>query len=131
MDEIELLRRENAGLREELRRTKDWFYRIFHASSNLMAITRIKDGCFLDLNQSSADFGGFDREELIGTSASEHGLWADPEQRDAVLQKIREEGKALDLEVDFLRKDGEIRRVLFSASPIMLNDESRKPNNAE
>ena len=124
MDELEILRRENAGLKEELRTTKDWFYRIFHASSNLMAITRMEDGRFLDLNQSSADFGGFDREELIGASATEQSLWADPAQRDAVIQKTREEGRTHNLEVDFLRKDGEIRRVLFSANPITLNDES-------
>jgi two-component system, cell cycle sensor histidine kinase and response regulator CckA len=124
MDELELLRRENTGLREELRRTKDWFYRIFHASSNLMAITRIEDGLVVDLNQASADFLGFDREELVGISVKEHGVWADLSQRNAVLKKIREEGKAHNLEVDFLRKDGEIRRVLFSASPITLNDES-------
>jgi two-component system, cell cycle sensor histidine kinase and response regulator CckA len=124
MDELELLRRENAGLKEELRRTKDWFYRIFHASSNLMAITRIEDGRFIDLNQSSADFLGFDREELIGVSSIEHGLWMDPAQRDAILQKIREEEKVHNLEVDLHRKYGEIRRVLFSASPITLNDES-------
>jgi two-component system, cell cycle sensor histidine kinase and response regulator CckA len=123
MDEIESLRRENAGLREELRKSKDWFYRIFHASSNLMAITRIEDGRVIEINQASAEFLGFDREELIGSSTREHGVWADLSQRNAILQKIKGGGQVRQIEVDFVRKDCEIRRVLFSGSPITLNDE--------
>jgi two-component system, cell cycle sensor histidine kinase and response regulator CckA len=124
LDELERLRRENALLKEESQTSKDWFYKIFHASSNLMTITRLEDGFILDINQAGADFGGFDREELIGTSRKELNLWADPVQRDMVIRKIKEEGRVHNLEVDLVRKDGEVRRVLFSANPIVINNES-------
>jgi two-component system, cell cycle sensor histidine kinase and response regulator CckA len=123
-DELDQLRGESARLNKELQIARDWFFKVFHASSNLMAITRIEDGCFIDMNQASADFGGFDRKELIGTSSAELRLWADQAQRDRVIRKMREEGSVHNIEVDFLRKDGAVRRVLFSANPISLNDES-------
>ena len=123
MDELEKLRRENASLKEELRTNKDLFYRIFHASSNHMTITRLEDGLILDINQAGADFGGYDREELMGTSRKDFNLWVDLSQRDGAIQKIKEEGRVHNLEVDLRRKDGEIRRVLFSANPLTLNDE--------
>jgi PAS domain S-box-containing protein len=123
MDELEQLREENARLNEELSVAKDWFNKIFHASSHLMAITRVEDGRFIDLNQASAEFGGFCREELMSTTPGVIRLWADPAQRDKVIQKLRDEGSVQNLEVDFLRKDGDIRRVLFSAKPIIFGNE--------
>ncbi len=124
MQEADQLRRENALLKKELDTHKDWFDKIFHASSNPMSITRIEDGRFIDINEASADFGGFKREELIAASSQDLRLWADPAQREAVIRTIREHGHAHNLEVDFFRKDGSIRRVLFSANPITYNDEA-------
>jgi len=124
MHEVEQLRKENARLNDELQTHKDRFYTIFHASSNPMAITRVEDGRFLELNQASADFGGFRREELIGTSSQALRLWADPAQREAVARDIREDKSVHNIEVDLIRKDGEIRRVLFSANPISFKDEA-------
>ncbi|MBN1566715.1 MAG: PAS domain S-box protein [Acidobacteria bacterium] len=122
-DKADQLRRENARLNKELQIARNRFDRIFHTSSNLMAIFRISDGSCIDMNQAIADFGGFDREELIGSSSMVHSLWADPAQRDWIIQKIGEEGSIYNLEVDFLRKDGKVRRVLFSANPILFDDE--------
>jgi two-component system cell cycle sensor histidine kinase/response regulator CckA len=110
-------------LEEKLRISEDRFFKIFHASSNMMAITTIKDGRIVDLNEASANLGGFKREELIGAHAEKYVLWADPKQRDAVVPKLTETGSIHNAEVDFLGKFGEIHRVLFSGDPIIINDE--------
>jgi hypothetical protein len=59
--EIERLREEVAGLNCEkeqmktaLEQCEDRFNKLFHASSNPIAITSIKDGRILDLNEASA-----------------------------------------------------------------------------
>ncbi len=95
-NELEHLRREIASLEKKCvqleknqRESKDQVFKILHASSNMMAITTIKDGRIVDLNEASAGLGGFKREELIGALSSEHGLWADQKQRDMAMQKLR------------------------------------------
>jgi two-component system, cell cycle sensor histidine kinase and response regulator CckA len=129
--ELETLRARNdeletkcKKLEEAFRKSEDRFSKIFHESSNLMTITRIDDGCVLDLNEASAKLGGFTREEMIGTSPSKHGLWADPHQRNEVVRKLREEGSVHNIPVDFLGKEKELHRVLFSATPVTIDDES-------
>ncbi len=123
-DELENLRRENNELKRHVQESREWFIEIFKASPGLIAITRIQDGNILFINQLSADLHGIEREKLIGSSTVKLGLWADPLQRDAVIRKIRDEGKAHNCEVDFVDRDGKIRNILFSANPVTFNGES-------
>jgi two-component system, cell cycle sensor histidine kinase and response regulator CckA len=122
-NEVAELRKKCARLEDHLRQSEERFYRIFHASSNMMAITTIKDGRIIELNEASANLGAFKREALIGALSQDHGLWADSEQRDIIIRKLRDEGKIHNLEVSFLAEDGETHRALFSADPITINDE--------
>jgi two-component system, cell cycle sensor histidine kinase and response regulator CckA len=129
-DQLESLLRKCSELEEKLaesekrrRESEDRFYKLFHASSYPIAISAIKDGRLMDLNQASAELGGYKREELIGAFEAERGLWADPEQRDTVVRKLQEEGKIHDYEVRLRSKNGLVRTALFSADPITLNDE--------
>jgi two-component system, cell cycle sensor histidine kinase and response regulator CckA len=122
-DEVAELRKKCARLEDHLRQSEERFFRIFHASSNMMAITTVKDGRIIELNEASANLGAFKREALIGTLSQDHGLWTDSEQRDIIVRKLREEGRIHNLEVSFFAEDRETHRVLFSADPITINDE--------
>jgi two-component system, cell cycle sensor histidine kinase and response regulator CckA len=112
-----------AELEKKLQESEARFFKIFHASSNMMAITTIKDGKFVDLNNASAGLGGFKREELVGTLSAGHSLWADQKQRKMAMQKLQKEGSLNNLPVDFLGGSGELHKVLFSADPMDLNGE--------
>ncbi|MBN1566707.1 MAG: PAS domain S-box protein [Acidobacteria bacterium] len=129
-DEIERLIRkvakleeENSRIKNELHQSQDLFSKIFHASSNVMAIHTIKEGRFVDINEAGAAIGGFKREELIGHTMEEYGLLDDPDLESVVPRKLREEGKVYNLPTKIRTKDGEIRTVLFSADPITINSE--------
>jgi two-component system, cell cycle sensor histidine kinase and response regulator CckA len=112
-----------ALLEKRLQQSEEKFFKIFYASSNLMAITSLKSGRFIDLNEASASLGGYKREDLIGALAFESNIWADPNHRDAIMQKLRDEGAVHNIEVDFLGRTGDVHKVLFSANPITVNDE--------
>ncbi len=112
-----------AQLEKQKQQSEERFQKIFHASSNLMAVTTVKDGRIIDLNEASAGLGGYKREELVGAFSAELNLWADPSQRDLVIRKLQSEGRVQNFEVDFRGKAGEPHKVLFSADPITVNDE--------
>ncbi|MBN2321605.1 MAG: PAS domain S-box protein [Acidobacteria bacterium] len=129
-NELEQLRRKTDALEKKcgdleksLRESEERFNKLFHASSNLISITTVKDGRMVDINEASAEFGGFRREELIGASSSALNLWADRKERERVIQTLLKEGRVQNLNVNLRSKTGDIRRVLFSADPITIHEE--------
>src|SRR5512145_2393502 len=120
-EEADKLEQMCASLEKRLQQSKDRFQKIFHASSNMMLISTLKDGRIIDLNEASAAMGGFKREDLIGTLTSDHSLWTDLKYREMVFQTLKKEGRVHNLEVEFNSIHGEKRRVLFSADPIVVN----------
>jgi two-component system, cell cycle sensor histidine kinase and response regulator CckA len=129
-NETEYLRLRCAELEKRLdesekkrQESEDRFYKLFHASSYPIAISSIKDGRIVDLNEASAGMGGFTREELLGTAGAEINLWSDPKQRELVINKMREVGRIHDFEAKLRSKAGDDRTVLFTADPITMNDE--------
>jgi two-component system, cell cycle sensor histidine kinase and response regulator CckA len=117
------LEAENRQLEVGWRQSNERFFKIFDATSNPMAITRVKDGLVLDLNQAFADFSGFKRDELVGQASAVFDLFMDSAQRDATVRRLREQGKIADLEVRVHTKDGESRPAKFSGDMITMNDE--------
>jgi two-component system cell cycle sensor histidine kinase/response regulator CckA len=112
------LRAENKDLKKALEQSQQRFFQLFHASSNPISINTVKEGRIIDLNEAYARIGGFKREELIGRSSVELGLWANPKQRDSLLQELKDKGKVHNFEVDVFTKANEIRKLLLSVNPI-------------
>jgi len=58
--------------------------------------------------------GQYKREDLIGTSAED--LYADPDSRDAILEAIRQRGRAIDVPAMFRNRDGSLVPCSISAT---------------
>lgn len=69
------------------------FFRVFHASSNSMAITTADEGRFIDINDSCIRLMGRSREEIIGRTSLELGLWRDCHHRQEAIGKLKQTGK--------------------------------------
>ena len=67
------------------------------------------EGRFIDVNEGLSRLTGYTREELIGRTTLELGLWADPSERAIVLQEMREQGRLSNREGQLRTKSGEIR----------------------
>ena len=59
---------------------------------------------------------------MIGRTAKELGVWADPEDRDVVIADLREHAILYDLEIRLRTKSGEVRECVTSLARIMLAD---------
>jgi len=99
---------------EALRQSEQRLSRIFQTAPVCTAITRIDDGRFIDVNESFLDLLGYDREEVIGWTSTDLGLWAEPVDRDLMLQALLQGETVRDFESKVRRKSGEIRDTLSS-----------------
>ncbi len=109
---------------EALRDSEEKFYKVFSASPDVIAIVRIKDSIFIEVNESFVQLNGYPREEVIGRSATELGIWVNEEERDRILKIMKEEGSVRNEEFQMRTKTGEIRTGLFSAEIINFGGES-------
>lgn len=81
-------------------------------------IGRLPDGVFLEINDAFLHASGFTREEVIGHTALELGIWKDPAQRTEMFARLKRDGKVRDFEALFFTKQREPRYVLLNANVI-------------
>jgi two-component system cell cycle sensor histidine kinase/response regulator CckA len=106
-----------------MRQSEEKFRLAFMTSPDSLAINRSSDGAFLDVNQGFEDLTGFTREEAIGRSPMELGLWQDRTSLKQIFAEIRQHGKVRNLETEFTFKGGVVRRCLLSAVELILDGE--------
>jgi len=114
---------ENRRAEELLRQSEDRFAKIFQASPDAIVISRLADGAYLEVNQRWLEVFGYGREELMGRSSLDLGVWVDPADRERFVAQIRERGALRDFETQFRKKSGAIIHALISAEVIDIDDE--------
>ncbi len=108
---------------EALRESEEKFSKVFSSSPDPIAIINLKNGRFVEANEGFARMAGFSREETIGHSGEELGLWDNSEERARVFKLLRQQGQVQNVPIKYRTKSGQIRDSLFSASVINIGDE--------
>lgn len=89
------------------RQLSDNIYRkVFHASSIPMAISTVAEGRYVDINESGARVCGMNREEMIGRTSVEIGIYADPSLREAIRRQVCAGGSINSVELNMSGQDG-------------------------
>jgi PAS domain S-box-containing protein len=107
---------------EVLRLSEEKFSRIFQVSPQMLAISDLKDGRFVDVNDLFLETVGYERSEVIGRTAAELGLFVDPGQRDEALRILSEKGCFRNHEALVRNRNGETRSGLLSGSLLDLEN---------
>ncbi len=107
----------------ERQKSERQFYSIFHASPTPQVITCRATGKILDANEAQKRLLGFSREEVIGHTMLELGIWVKPSQREELYRLLQTEGRVKDLEVDIMTRMGTELTMIISMEPIELNGE--------
>src|SRR6185369_5923940 len=63
----------------------------------------------------------YQREEIIGKTTLELGIWENKSERDQMIRTLQKKGMVRDLETNFRGKNGETFIGLYSAEPIDFN----------
>jgi len=107
----------------KMKQSEEKFLKAFQAGSNLMAISTIKSGLYIDVNNMFLQVLGFTREEVIGKTSQELNIFEDKLQREIIKTGIKENGFVKDIELNIKTKTGNKLIGLFSASYIHIGDE--------
>ncbi len=107
-----------------LRESELRFQTAFRASPMAASIARVRDGLFVEVNDRYGSVFGWTPADLIGRTAGDAGLWADPAARDAWVLDFERTGSTHDLEAEWLCKSGERRQISLSAERIELDNEA-------
>lgn len=112
-------------LKEEEARVKSSegrFAAAFNVGPAGMTITRLSDGTFRDVNESFLKMFEYTREELVGRTSVELGMWT-PEERERLIRRQIETGGITTEELVARTKSGKQISLLFSSRQIELNGE--------
>ncbi len=99
---------------EALRLSEEKFKRAFAAGPDALSISRLEDGCMLEVNDAFERLSGYTRTELIGHSSLEMGIWDDPEMRKKIVQSVQQKRHVEPVEVRARRKDGVLLPIHLS-----------------
>src|SRR4030043_2448503 len=114
---------ERVHMAKTIRESEEKFTKVFRLSPLEICITRIKDGKTVEINDSFTRFSGYTREEIIGRTSTELGIWTKPEDRQKMLKLLKKDGRVHNAEFEFCNKNGEVRTSLYSAEPTNFNGE--------
>ncbi len=96
----------------------------FQCNPDSISITRMSDGKLIEVNQTCEATTGYSREESIGRTTTELGIWHDPERRDAFLHALNSNNIVRNFEWEMRTKHGDIRKCLSNATIFSAGDES-------
>jgi PAS domain S-box-containing protein len=120
-EELRQQTEELLAVNEKLRASEEKFSKSFWSSPVAIAISTVNEGRFIEVNDSYTALFGFSREELIGYTSMELGMFPDPKDRKEIVRLFRENGGFRNYEIRLRKKSGEPRDVLFSTEKVEID----------
>jgi PAS domain S-box-containing protein len=106
---------------QAIKESEEKFATAFQSSPNPVFITSLKNGKFIEINDSFSRITGYTKEEITGRTARNIKLWADARDSERITPVLRKHGRVTDEEITFRTKTGEIRHGIYSAEIIKLS----------
>ncbi len=103
---------------QALRESEEKFARAFRASPTALTITELPSGRYVDVNAGFERTMGHTREEVVGRTAIEIGIWADLQDRAVFIRRMLQNRIVRDLECTFVTRAGQPVITLVSADMI-------------
>lgn len=101
--------------------SEERFIRVFRSSPIAFSITTVDEGRFVDVNEAFEERYGYSREQLIGRSVFDIGIWDDPSGPLEMLNEIRQRGSVRNRVTRFKRSSGELIDTILSAEVVELD----------
>jgi len=104
-----------------LRASEELFSKAFSACPDVMSVSDLETGRYLEVNEVHERLFGYARHEVIGRSPEELGLLANPTDHGTFVHELRAHGRVRDYEVIARNRHGKQMIVLISAELVHLS----------
>ena len=109
---------------EALRFSEEKFAKAFRACPFRVSIGTLAEGRFIEVNDAFLRDHGFTREQVIGRTSPELGLWADPGDRRRLIEALERGEMVRDFEFQGQTRDGRVQITSLSAELIQVGGET-------
>ena len=114
---------ERKRMEEALRKSEERFATAFRRGPLAFMLTSTRDNRYIEVNDAFEEITGYQREEVIGKTPYDIGLWVKPEQRVELVEQAKATGYFRAIETPFRTKSGEIRQALGTGTLIDIDGE--------
>lgn len=114
---------ESKKTEEKLRKAADLFRTAFNADDSARSISVLETGQFIDVNHAWCTLRGVERKDVIGKTANELNVWGGAENRNQLIEAIRNQKDGGVLETKITRKNNEKRNVVLSWQVVFFEGE--------
>src|SRR5512140_2757642 len=94
----------------------------FKTSPEPMTLSRLSDGALVAVNDGFLELHGLTEDQVLGHRAVDLGLWADPREREAIVEEARAGKVVRSRDVHVRARDGAVRLFTYSASRVELGE---------
>jgi len=108
---------------EMSRQSEEKFSTVFMTAPDCIAITRLQNGRIVEANLGFEEITGWKRLEAVGRTSMDIRFWADPADRDFMVEELKAGRDVVHRGLIFRRKDGSERHGIYSARTIQLAGE--------
>ncbi len=113
------MRRSRQAAEAAIRESEEKFSKAFRAVPDAVIITDLSTGKVVDVNEGCERLYGYPRNECLGRTTAELGIWLNPADREVLFQTVRrQDGGARNLEVKGRTRAGSIVDVVVSCESI-------------
>jgi len=106
---------------EALRVSEEKFSKAFRSSPDGMSVSELATGRFIEANEGYGKLYGYTREEMIGRTSLELGIWENLQDRMRFIELLNNTGSVRNLEIRTRTRTGSLRIIHLSAEPIILD----------
>lgn len=106
-----------------LRESEERFSKAFSSGPLIFGLSSLKDGRFVEVNDTFVEVMGHSREEAVGKTSLELGLWTSVSDREEEIATLTAQGQLRNVEYSFRTRDGREIIGLLSAERIEIGGE--------
>lgn len=110
---------------ESLKQSEEKYRIIFDLSPDVMTVSSIKEGKIIDANKAFFEKSGYTREEVIGKTTMDLGIWDSIGDRKRHIEAIEARGYSKDISLTLYGKDKRKYRALLTSYPVEYQGESK------
>lgn len=108
----------------KLKESEQKFSAAFMSSPAILVVSTVEEGRYVEVSDAFTQYTGYGREELIGKTSVEIGLWAFPTARPELLERFKRDGVVKNAEIRIRTKTGETRTGLLSTQKITVEGDA-------